>query len=177
MPVPESGRRATAYLGLGGNVGDPAASMSQALRMLDADPECRVAAVSRLYRTPPWGKTDQDWFFNAAAAVETTLSPHALLDLCLDIERSMKRIRSERWGPRTLDMDILVFGDVTLSDERLTVPHPRMTDRAFVLMPLADLAPEMSVAGETVAHWLAAVDRTGIEIADGSGGWWRGQSD
>jgi 2-amino-4-hydroxy-6-hydroxymethyldihydropteridine diphosphokinase len=171
MPVPEPARPVTAYLGLGGNVGNPAAAMAQALQKLDAHPDCRVTGVSRLYRTPPWGKTDQDWFFNAAAAVETTLGPHDLLDLCLEIERSMKRIRSERWGPRTLDMDILVFGDTVLSDERLTVPHPRMTDRAFVLMPLADIAPEMSVAGKPVVDWLEAVDRTGIEVAE-TNGWW-----
>ena len=107
----------TAFLGLGGNVGDPVASMAEALRRIDRHPDCAVKAASRLYRTPPWGKTDQDWFFNAAAAIETTLSPHALLDLCLEIERAMKRIRMERWGPRTLDMDILAYGDLAIHDD------------------------------------------------------------
>ena len=173
MPANET---VTAYLGLGGNVGDPAAAMAEALQRLDAHPDCRVTAVSKLYRTPPWGKTDQDWFFNAAAAVETTLSPHGLLDLCLDIERSMKRVRSERWGPRTLDMDILLFGDVTLADEQLTLPHPRMADRAFVLMPLADVAPHIDVQGRSIADWLAQADRSGIEIADPERDWWKSRT-
>ena len=171
MPAPE--QKTTAYLGLGGNVGDPVASMAEALRRLDNNPDCSLRAVSHLYRTPPWGKTDQAWFFNAAAAVETTLAPHALLDLFLDIERSMKRVRDERWGPRTLDMDILAYGDLVLSDKRLSLPHPRMKDRAFVLMPLADIAPDLVFDGRGVTAWLADADKTGIEIADDSGHWWQ----
>ncbi len=163
----------TAFLGLGGNVGDPVASMAEALHRLDLHPQCAVRAVSRLYRTPPWGKTDQDWFFNAAAAIETSLAPHDLLDLCLDIERAMKRVRDQRWGPRTLDMDILAYGDLALSDERLTLPHPRMKDRAFVLMPLADIAPDLMLDGRTVKAWLADADKTGIEIADENRDWWQ----
>lgn len=165
--------RVTAFLGLGGNVGDPVAAMAEALRRLDAHPDCSVLAVSRLYRTPPWGKTDQDWFFNSAAAIETALSPHALLDLCLDTERSMKRIRAERWGPRTLDMDILAYDNLTVSDDRLTLPHPRMRDRAFVLMPLADIAPDLVVEGRGVTAWLADADGAGIEVADVNRDWWR----
>jgi 2-amino-4-hydroxy-6-hydroxymethyldihydropteridine diphosphokinase len=171
MPLTEPA--ATAYLGLGGNIGDPLASMSEALRRLDADPACAVTGVSRLYRTPPWGKTDQAWFFNAAAAVETTLSPHALLDLCLGLERAMKRVRLERWGPRTLDIDILAFDALTLADDRLTLPHPRMAERAFVLMPLADIAPGFVLQGRSVSDWLAQADTTGIEIADAGTDWWR----
>lgn len=163
----------TAYLGLGGNIGDPIASMADALHRLDDHPDCAVGAVSRLYRTPPWGKTDQDWFFNAAAAIETSLSPHQLLDLCLDIERAMKRIRLERWGPRTLDMDVLAHGDIAIADDRLTLPHPRMKDRAFVLMPLADIAPGLMLEGRPVSDWLADADKAGIEVADESGDWWK----
>lgn len=98
-----------ATLGLGGNLGDPRKAMAEALRALDAREDCVVEAVSRLYRTPPWGKTDQAWFFNACAQVKTTLKPEALLDTCLDIERLMKRVRDERWGPRTLDIDVLTY--------------------------------------------------------------------
>lgn len=163
----------TAYLGLGGNVGDPVASMAEALRRLDQHPDCSVSAVSRLYRTPPWGKTDQDWFFNSAAAIGTRLSPHALLDLCLEIERAMKRIRMERWGPRTLDMDILAYGDLAIHDDRLTLPHPRMKDRAFVLMPLCDLDPDLPLEGRTVAAWLGDADKAGIEVFGERQDWWR----
>ena len=113
----EGFRKAT--LGLGGNIGDPVQAMAEALRALDARPDSRVLAVSRLYRTPPWGKTDQDWFFNACALVETMLAPEALLDTCLDIERVMKRERKERWGPRTIDIDVLTFEGVEQSGGRL----------------------------------------------------------
>jgi 2-amino-4-hydroxy-6-hydroxymethyldihydropteridine diphosphokinase len=132
-----------------------------------------VAAVSRLYRTPPWGKTDQSHFFNSCAAVETRLAPEALLDLCLSIEREMKRERIERWGPRTLDIDVLTYEGVEQDAPRLELPHPRMTERGFVLMPLADIAPELMVKGRAVADWLVSADIAGIEIADESRDWWR----
>src|SRR5262245_38391899 len=113
--------------------------MAGALRMLDAHPNCVVVSVSSLYRTPPWGKTDQPDFLNAAAAVRTTLSPRGLLDLCLETERKLKRVRAERWGPRLIDMDLLIFGDRTIDEEGLVLPHPRMLERAFVLVPLAEI--------------------------------------
>ena len=164
-------RKAT--LGLGGNIGDPVQAMVEALRALDARPDSRVLAVSRLYRTPPWGKTDQDWFFNACALVETTLAPEALLDTCLDIERVMKRERKERWGPRTIDIDVLTFEGVEQSGGRLELPHPRMTARGFVLMPLADVAPMLEVGGRAVADWLRDADITGIEPANAGPDWWK----
>ena len=164
-------RRAT--LGLGGNIGDPVKAMAEALQALDARADCRVLAVSRLYRTPPWGKTDQDWFFNSCALVETTLAPEALLDTCLDIERAMKRERKERWGPRTIDIDVLTFEGVEQSGGRLELPHPRMTGRGFVLMPLADVAPALEVAGRTVADWLQEADIAGIEPASAGPEWWK----
>ncbi|QFY60269.1 2-amino-4-hydroxy-6-hydroxymethyldihydropteridine diphosphokinase [Rhizobium grahamii] len=161
-----------ATLGLGGNIGDPIHSMSVALQELDKRPDCRVLAVSRLFRTPPWGKTDQSYFFNACALIETTLSPEALLDICLAMERSMKRERIERWGPRTLDIDVLTFADVKQDAPRLELPHPRMTGRGFVLMPLADVAPELVVDGEKVGDWLKQADIEGIEVADANQDWW-----
>lgn len=159
-------------LGLGGNLGDPVHAMAAALRALDEREDCRVVGVSRVYRTPPWGKTDQSHFFNACAGIETRLPPEELLDVCLDIERGMKRERIERWGPRTLDIDILTFEDVVQSAPRLELPHPRMTDRGFVLMPLADLAPDLVVDGLTVREWLSRADKAGIEVADQSNDWW-----
>ena len=169
----DNNRISTALLGLGGNIGDPVAAMSAALQMLEQHPDCRVTQVSRLYKTPPWGKTDQDWFFNAAAQVETTLSPVPLLGLALGIEQVNRRVRAERWGPRTLDIDILDFGGLVIKSEQLTIPHPRMTERAFVLMPLADFAPDFSVNGKTVREWLAEADMSGIEVADESRDWWK----
>ena len=162
-----------ATLGLGGNLGDPRKAMAEALQALDARGDCAVIAVSRLYRTPPWGKTDQAWFFNACARIETTLAPEALLDTCLEIERAMKRVRDERWGPRTLDIDVLTFEGVAQAAPRLELPHPRMTERGFVLMPLADFAAEMPVFGRTIADWLQQADVAGIEVADAEMNWWR----
>ena len=162
-----------AALGLGGNIGDPVRAMADALQALDGRADCRVAAVSRLYRTPPWGKTDQDWFFNACTLVETTLSPEALLDTCLGIERDMKRERKERWGPRTIDIDVLTYEGVAQAGGRLELPHPRMTGRGFVLMPLADIAPAMEIEGRAVTDWLKEADVAGIEPASTGSEWWR----
>lgn len=162
----------TATLGLGGNIGDPVHAMAEALRLIDARPDCRVRAVSAVYRTPPWGKTDQADFFNACALVETILPPVHLLDACLRIEREMKRVRTERWGPRTIDIDVLTYDDLRERHERLELPHPRMTERGFVLMPLADIAPGLSVSGRTVRDWLADADTNGIENAGLNADWW-----
>jgi 2-amino-4-hydroxy-6-hydroxymethyldihydropteridine diphosphokinase len=161
------------YLSLGGNLGDPAKSMGAALRLLDADRQVSIAAVSSLYRTPPWGKTDQPDFLNAAAELSTDLSPHGLLDLCLEAERRLKRVREERWGPRLIDIDILTFGDRAIHEAGLDVPHPRMAERAFVLAPLAEIAPEFVLAGQTVAERLAAIDAAGIEKLPGGQDWWK----
>ncbi len=163
-----------AMLGLGGNIGDPQAAMTDALRRLDNRNDCRVKEVSRLYRTPPWGKTDQADFYNCCAAVETRLGPQALLAACLDIERDMKRVRIERWGPRTIDIDILTYASITLDADHLTIPHPRMTQRAFVLMPLADFAGDLVVEGRRVVDWLADADGAGIAVANENRAWWRG---
>lgn len=171
--APEETVTIRAALGFGGNLGDPPQAMAEALRILDGRPDCRVAAVSRLYRTPPWGKTDQADFFNACALIDTELSPKALLDLCLAIERGMKRVRIERWGPRTIDIDVLTYGERTVHEEGLDIPHPRMVERAFVLMPLADVAPDLQVMGQTITAWLSQADRSGIVVADAALDWWR----
>ena len=169
-----SGPSNTVYLSLGGNLGDPAASMAAALRMLDTDRDTRVVAVSSLYRTPPWGKLDQPDFLNAAAEISTVLAPRALLDLCLEAERKLKRVREERWGPRLIDIDILVFGDRIIHETGLEVPHPRMLERAFVLAPLAEIAPELAVGGRSVSERLSAVDTSGIERLASGRDWWLG---
>lgn len=170
--APEDGFR-TAWLGLGGNIGDPVRSMSAALQAFANHPDCRVTAVSRLYRTPPWGKTDQDWFFNACAGIKTRLAPLELLDLCLATERALKRIRADRWGPRTIDIDVLFMEGVELHHDRLTLPHPRMMERAFVLTPLSEIAPGAVVAGRTIVDWARSVDNAGIKVASENGEWWK----
>ncbi|TXI90525.1 MAG: 2-amino-4-hydroxy-6-hydroxymethyldihydropteridine diphosphokinase [Cupriavidus sp.] len=160
-------------LGLGGNLDNPVRAMALALRTLDERADCEVVSVSRLYRTPPWGKTDQSFFYNSCAAIDTTLAPEALLDVCLDIERQMKRVRIERWGPRTIDIDVLTYGDLEQAEPLLTIPHPRMVERGFVLMPLADFAADLVVNGRRISDWLRDVDIEGIEVADESRDWWR----
>ncbi len=166
---------ARAYLGLGGNIGDPAAKMAAALRRLDGRDDTAVVAVSRLYRTPPWGKTDQPDFVNACAAVETDLAPRDLLERCLTTERLFGRERRERWGPRTLDLDVLDYAASPYEDDALTLPHPRVTERAFVLVPLADIGPDLAFGGRPVADWIAAIEPEGIQSASADGEWWREQ--
>lgn len=166
-------REIVAYLSLGGNLGDPAASMAEALRMLDADAGIRVIAVSSLYRTPPWGKLDQPDFLNAAAGIATGHAPRELLERCLEAERKLKRVRKERWGPRLIDVDILTYGNEAISEAGLDVPHPRMLERAFVLVPLAEIAPDAVVAGKRIADRLAAIDAAGIEKLPSGQDWWK----
>jgi 2-amino-4-hydroxy-6-hydroxymethyldihydropteridine diphosphokinase len=157
-------RTATAYLGLGGNVGDVAAAFLEALGALAAAPEVELRRLSSVYRTPPWGGVDQPNFLNMAALVETTLPAGDLLTLCLDVERVMGRRRLQRWGPRTIDIDILIYGEARIDDPDLKVPHPRIVERAFVLAPLAEIAPRLRIGGREVAEWLARADRAGIEV-------------
>ncbi len=168
-----SGRNNIVHLSLGGNLGDPAKSMAAALRMLDGDDGIRVVAVSSLYRTPPWGKLDQPDFLNAAASLATCHAPRILLERCLEAERRLKRVRQERWGPRLIDIDILTYGDQVIHEAGLDVPHPRMLERAFVLVPLAEIAPDVMVGGEPVAARLASMDTSGIEKLPSGRDWWR----
>ncbi len=166
-----------AFLSLGGNLGDPAKTMATALHMLDAEGGTRVVAVSSLHRTPPWGKVDQPDFLNVTAEVATSLSPLELLELCLEVERKLKRVRVERWGPRLIDIDVLLHGESNVSDVGLEIPHPRMLARAFVMVPLAEIAPDLKLAGKLAADWATELDRTGIERLDSGRDWWRRQPD
>ncbi|TBR39011.1 MULTISPECIES: 2-amino-4-hydroxy-6-hydroxymethyldihydropteridine diphosphokinase [Dyella] len=155
----------TAYIALGSNLGDSEAHLEQAADALNQLPDTRVTATSRLFRTPPWGPIAQPPFLNAVVAVETGLSPHALLASMLGIERAAGRIRDQRWGPRTLDLDLLHMEGVSLHDEVLTLPHPRIAERAFVLLPLNDVAPNLVIPGQgVVADLLAVADQAGCEV-------------
>lgn len=149
--------RAEAALGLGGNLGDPVAAFATVLRRLETHEAVWLVRPSSVYRTAPWGKLDQPEFLNMAVLVETGLSARALLDLCLALEREGGRERRERWGPRTLDIDILTYGGQTIDEPGLQVPHPRIAERAFVLAPLAEIAPELAIGGRRVAGLLEAV--------------------
>ncbi len=151
----------TFVLSLGGNVGDVAGAFGRAFGAL-ARGGAHIEAISSVWRTPPWGKTDQPDFLNMAAAGRTDLSPRALLDLVLAVERGEGRERIERWGPRTLDIDIILFGDRIVDEPDLRVPHPRVTERAFVLAPLAEILPDGVVAGRPVSAWVREVDASGM---------------
>jgi 2-amino-4-hydroxy-6-hydroxymethyldihydropteridine diphosphokinase len=138
-----------AYLALGSNLGDRAGFLQLALDELGGAAGVAVVVVSRVYETAPVGGPPQDAFLNAVVAVDTTLEPRALLALAQKIENRAERVRSERWGPRTLDVDVLLYDAVTLDDPELTIPHPRMWERGFVLAPLRDVAPELVDAAAT----------------------------
>lgn len=165
--MPAAAPKATrAFLALGSNIGDKAANLRAAAKAIAVLPGTTVVAASSVYRTPPWGKTDQDWFANAAIAVETTLAPLALLEACLAIEIQLGRIRRERWGPRVIDIDVLMHGEARLTSERLTLPHPAMAERAFVLVPLREIAPDVVIAGHPIGVVIAGLDSAGIEPMD-----------
>lgn len=136
-----------AYVGLGANVGPREVTILRAVELLAAADGVSVVAVSQLRETEPVGVVDQPAFLNAAVAVDTSLDARALLDVLLAIERELGRVRTERWGPRTIDLDLLVFGDETIDEPGLRVPHPRLGERRFALEPLAELAPDLVVPG------------------------------
>ena len=148
-----------AYVGLGANLGSREETLRRAVELLaDAD-RMEVLAVSRLRETDPVGVVDQPPFLNGAVEVDTTRTPRELLDLLLEIERSLGRVREERWGPRTVDLDLLVYGDELVDEPGLRVPHPRLHERRFALEPLADLDPELHIPGRgAVSTLLAALD-------------------
>ena len=152
-----------AYVALGANLGAPAATIRAAFGALANLPESRVVHCSSLYRTAPVGNTEQPEFINAVAALETTLAPESLLDALFDIEARFGRIRAEKNGPRTLDLDLLLYNNQQLNLPRLTLPHPRLHLSAFVLYPLAELAPDLQLPGRgSIAAWLPAVANQGI---------------
>jgi 2-amino-4-hydroxy-6-hydroxymethyldihydropteridine diphosphokinase len=149
----------TAYVGVGANLGDREASIRDALRLLGEREGVTVTAVSSLRETEPVGKLDQPSFLNGAVRLETTLPPRGLLDTLLDVERELGRERRERWGPRTIDLDLLLYGAERIDEPGLTVPHPRLHERRFALEPLAELAPGLDVPGSgRVSELLARLD-------------------
>ena len=156
---------AEALIALGGNIGDVRATLDRAIAAFCDGVEVRLLARSSDYRTPPWGVTDQPPFINCAIAAATDLPPPALLARAQAIEAQFGRDRSRErhWGPRTLDIDLIAYDDVRLSTPTLTLPHPRLFERGFVLAPLAEIAPERRIAGRRIEDALARVDQTGID--------------
>ncbi len=128
------------YIGLGSNQGDAIANLREALKLMEGINGLRIIAVSSLYLTEPLGHSDQPWFHNCVAAIDTELSPGQLLKKLQQIENTLGRVRTVRWGPRTIDLDILLYNELRLDSENLTIPHPRMAERAFVMVPLAEIA-------------------------------------
>jgi 2-amino-4-hydroxy-6-hydroxymethyldihydropteridine diphosphokinase len=156
---------AEALLVLGGNVGDVRATLDRAVAMLCDGRKVRLIARSSDYRTPPWGVTDQPAFINLGLVVETALFPRALLARVLEVEAMLGRNRANasRWGPRTVDIDLIAYDDIGVDEPDLTLPHPRALERAFVLTPLAEIAPDRKIAGIKISDALARLDGGGIE--------------
>ena len=153
----------TAYIGLGANLDEPAEQVRTAARELAGVRDTRLVAVSSLYRTAPVGYLDQPEFINAVAEVETALAPRALLDALLGIERRHGRVRDFPNAPRTLDLDLLLYGEEAVIEPGLTIPHPRMHERAFVMVPLAEIAPEAAIPGHGRARdLLASLDSAAV---------------
>ena len=136
-----------AYVGLGSNLGDRESTIRRAVALLDEAPGVDVLAVSTLRETEPWGPVEQPTYLNGAVELETELEPRALLDVLLDVERRLGRVRTARWGPRTIDLDLLLHGDAIVHEPGLTLPHPHLHERRFALEPLAELAPDAVVPG------------------------------
>ena len=158
---------AEVFVGLGANLENPMQQVRQAIRELDAIEHTRVLAASSLYRSAPVGYAAQPDFVNAVAKLQTRLAPRELLDALHIIEKRHGRRRSVRNAPRTLDLDLLLYGTLIVHEDGLTLPHPRMHERAFVLLPLAEIAPHAPLPGHgSVSQLLAQVDRSGVEKLD-----------
>ena len=158
-----------AYIGVGSNLSDPRANVAAAFDALAQLPSSRVLRTSRLYRTAPWGIRDQPHFVNAAAQIETKLSPQELILALLGVEREFGRVREpgSRWGPRILDLDLLLYADRVIAECGLRVPHPHLHERAFALLPLAELAPDLDVPGHgSIASLLARIDAGGCSVLE-----------
>lgn len=154
----------TAYLGLGGNLGDRRQYLSAAVLALNSEAGLRVEKISSVYETLPVGVVDQPDFYNIVVQVSTTLAARELLACCLAIEKKLGRVRAERWGPRTIDLDVLWYEGATIHEPDLMLPHPRMKERAFVLVPLAEIAPTLLLEGMPVEQLASRLDQSGLRL-------------
>lgn len=159
-----SDTRHDVFIGLGSNLGDPQAQLRQAFAELHALPSTRLCARSPLYRSAPLGPADQPDYLNAVAHLETALEPQPLLEQLQAIEDAHDRVREQRWGPRTLDLDVLLYADREIATQSLTVPHPHLRERAFVLVPLYDVAPTLHLpGGDALASLVETIDRSQLQ--------------
>ncbi|MCT8269030.1 2-amino-4-hydroxy-6-hydroxymethyldihydropteridine diphosphokinase [Afifella sp. JA880] len=161
-----------AVLGLGANLGDPADTFRKAAKAIANVDGVTVTAAAPLYVSRPWGKTDQPDFTNSALLIETQLSPRRLLAALLEVEKELGRIRAEPWGPRVIDIDILVYGEELLAEPELSIPHPHLTERSFALKPLVDLWPTAKIGERPASEILARLDLSDLTPA-GAGNWHR----
>ena len=152
-----------AILGLGSNVGDGIRNIDEAISSLTADAKLELVARSKLYRTAPWGVTDQAAFVNACISVRTALTPRRLLERCLAVENAMGRVRKQRWGPRIIDVDILTYDALYVDEPDIVIPHTRITDRAIVLITMKDVAPDLRIEGEKIETLLGRLDSSGVQ--------------
>ena len=154
----------TLHLALGSNLGERASNLRAALNLLP--PQVTILAESNIYETPPWGITDQPAFLNMVVQAETSLSPAELLKYIKKIEARLGRVPGTRYGPRLIDLDILFYGGQVIDSPPLVIPHPRLHERGFVLVPLAELAPELQhpLLGKTIRELLANIDTAGIKL-------------
>ena len=150
-------------IAFGSNIGDKVSHIRAALHGLNEIDGLTLKSVSSAYRTPPWGFEDQDIFVNACAIAETSLSPNALLKLAKDLERRIGRTSTFRWGPRVIDIDLIYLSGVTQSEEHLTLPHKEALNRAFVLVPLLEIHPDLVISGQRISDVVARLDKEGIE--------------
>ena len=152
------------YLGLGSNMGDRERYLRKAVGLLAEHEAIKIRKVSSIYATAPVGYTAQPDFLNVVLHAATSLSPESLLAVCLSVEQQLERIREIRWGPRTIDIDILLFDDIEVHTSRLTIPHPQMTQRLFVLLPLAELAPDLRMGGGAVKTDIRKIQDQRVQV-------------
>lgn len=142
------------YLSLGSNIGNTRKNIDSALQNLQQDSKIKIIKKSSYYKTEPVGYKDQEWFLNIVIEIETTYTPYELLKKCNEIEKELKRERVIRWGPRTIDIDILLYENFTSTDESLTIPHPRMTERGFVMIPLFEIAKDLTINNKPIKFYM-----------------------
>lgn len=153
-----------AYLGLGSNLGDKKRYLYDAIQYLNHHEQVTITKLSSLYETAPWGYTDQDIFMNLVVEVETSLNSIELLDVCQMIENELGRVREIKWGPRVIDVDILLYNKEEINSDRLTVPHPYMIERDFVMIPLAEISPQLMIKDKTAKDWAQSFDEQALKV-------------
>ena len=155
---------AIAYLGLGSNIGDKKNYLHRALQLLNQENKIKISKCSSFYETEPWGYTDQDVFMNIVAEIETQLTASELLQKCQKVEQELDRVREFKWGPRTMDIDILLYNDEMIETDKLKIPHPYLLERDFTVLPLAEIAPNLVINNTSIKQWATKFDEKAMKI-------------